>query len=549
MVSKTLDKDRRSPSSSSLPPLSSSPPSMSPSPTATVVLDPPLDSKDNGADPGGLGNAGDLEDETFGAEGREKRGVGGQLDEKWDFEQHSACPYNLSLVRRWSLLFLIASTALVSTLTASMPVPSLSPMGVELGVTNPELLTTSFSIFMLGVGAGPFVFSPLSEIYGRKPMYTSTMAVFTTLNVGCALAPNFPAIFILRFLSGVFSSTGPGGVGVATVADLFPISQRGRALSLYGLTPMLGPPLGSLFGSFIDPELGWRWIYWVLAILAGANAVALQIFLQETYHPVLEARIRNPTPKLSLTESLRHVWATRGAVTSKLSVALKRPPTMLFTDGVLAVSCIYYAFIYANLFLFLVSIPILYRGDKARPPLFNYGYSEEISGLAYIGLCVGLTTGTLTTGYYADGMYSWMKARYGGGVGRPEFRLALTQIGMVIFPCGLLMYGLAAEFESPWIVPQIGMVLLGFGEIMAFSTIQGFLVDQYQPFGASAISAAVACRSVASCVLPICGPLMFSSLGYAGAVGLLAGLGVLVIGGPVGMIWYKRRERRRAGFE
>lgn len=123
----------------------------------------------------------------------------------------------------------------------------------------------------------------------------------------------------------------------------------------------------------------------MLAILAGANAVALQIFLQETYHPVrsplslsvslfslrcfpltsprvsshlqvLEARIRNPTPKLSLTESLRHVWATRGAVTSKLSVALKRPPTMLFTDGVLAVSCIYYAFIYANLFLFLVSV-------------------------------------------------------------------------------------------------------------------------------------------------------------------------------------------------
>jgi len=42
---------------------------------------------------------------------------------------------------------------------------------------------------------------------------------------------------------------------------------------------------------------------------------------------------------------------------------------------------------------------------------------------------------------------------------------------------------------------------------------------------------------------------MFSSLGYAGAVGLLSGLGVTVIAGPVSMIWYKRRERRRAGFE
>lgn len=71
---------------------------------------------------------------------------------------------------------------------------------------------------------------------------------------------------------------------------------------------MLGPPLGSLIGSFIDPSLGWRWIvrllisqsvhiltnwpwvyfrqYWVLAILAGLNTLALQFFLQETYHPV-----------------------------------------------------------------------------------------------------------------------------------------------------------------------------------------------------------------------------------------------------------------------
>jgi len=89
-------------------------------------------------------------------------------------------------------------------------------MGLELGVTDSELLTTSFSIFMLGVGvssisfppssrvdlqltfrsfsgpplqAGPFVFSPLSEIYGRKPMYTSTMVIFTFINIGCALAP------------------------------------------------------------------------------------------------------------------------------------------------------------------------------------------------------------------------------------------------------------------------------------------------------------------------------------------------------------------------
>jgi len=86
------------------------------------------------------------------------------------------------------------------------------------------------------------------------------------------------------------------------------------------------------------------------------HLVALLTFDLHSLSQVLEARIRNPLPKTSFADSLRKVWATRQAVTSKLSVALKRPPTMLFTDGVLAVSCIYYAFIYANLFLFLVSV-------------------------------------------------------------------------------------------------------------------------------------------------------------------------------------------------
>lgn len=55
-----------------------------------------MDSKSDQDTIGGLENAGDLEEETFGAEqGREKRGVG-ELDEKWEFVEHPECPYNLS---------------------------------------------------------------------------------------------------------------------------------------------------------------------------------------------------------------------------------------------------------------------------------------------------------------------------------------------------------------------------------------------------------------------------------------------------------------------
>ena len=241
-------------SSSTFPPSLRSPPSTSPSPTATIVLDPPRNLQDSHARTFVHEFEEDLEERGVdgGGEGGGKKKLRvelAELETEWDFEQDPRCPYNLTkgelrstlslyksdgsrsrneeeaspsefssqteekrggdessrssrrcfcstysliywpyaylifTVRRWSLLFLIATTALVSfvhlvpflrvksspdsdlwpfsfafsTLTASMPVPSLTPMGLELGITNPELLTTSFSIFMLGVGVSRFL--------------------------------------------------------------------------------------------------------------------------------------------------------------------------------------------------------------------------------------------------------------------------------------------------------------------------------------------------------------------------------------------------------
>jgi len=228
----------------------------------------------------------------------------------------------------------------------------------------------------------------------------------------------------------LLARSGPGGVGVATVADLFPISERGRALSLceFTVTSFFAPLNPDVLHSFASRfqmgslpcwDLHWDLSSEALSILISdgvGSCVRLSVsrlcssnlFSNASFFPpvlvpgscdisrsqhyrpsgfpprdlssrsfdffvplkllgslnfflhilsqVLEARIRNPSTKTSYAANLREVWATRGAVGSKLSVALKRPPTMLFTDGVLAVSCIYYAFIYANLFIFLVSV-------------------------------------------------------------------------------------------------------------------------------------------------------------------------------------------------
>ena len=100
----------------------------------------------------------------------------------------------------------------------------------DLDVSN-ELITAGISLFVLGFATGPLFWAPLSEIYGRQLVFTVTFGAFTAFNAGCAGSNNVATLLVLRFFAGAFGSsplTNGGGV----VADIFPASQRGLAISV-----------------------------------------------------------------------------------------------------------------------------------------------------------------------------------------------------------------------------------------------------------------------------------------------------------------------------
>jgi MFS family permease len=83
----------------------------------------------------------------------------------------------------------------------------------------------------------------MSELYGRQVLFIGTYAALTAFNAGAAGAPNIQSLLILRFFAGAFGSsplTNAGGV----IADMFPASQRGLAMSVFAAAPFLGPTLG-----------------------------------------------------------------------------------------------------------------------------------------------------------------------------------------------------------------------------------------------------------------------------------------------------------------
>lgn len=61
-------------------------------------------------------------------------------------------------------------------------------------------------------------------------------------------------------------------VGGGTIADLYQPSERGKAMALFGLGPLLGLVSGPVIGGFVTEYLGWRWTFWLILILANGKA-------------------------------------------------------------------------------------------------------------------------------------------------------------------------------------------------------------------------------------------------------------------------------------
>jgi DHA2 family multidrug resistance protein len=113
----------------------------------------------------------------------------------------------------------------------------------------------------------------LSDVFGRKRYYMTSVAIFTGASLCCGLAPSLGFLIVARLVQGI----GGGGLQPVTQAmliDTFPPEQRGRAMAVYGLTVILAPMIGPLLGGYITDQFSWHWIF-LINVPVGVLALTL----------------------------------------------------------------------------------------------------------------------------------------------------------------------------------------------------------------------------------------------------------------------------------
>ncbi|KAF8583941.1 MFS general substrate transporter [Ramaria rubella] len=482
---------------------------------------------------------------------------------QWDSVTDPDNPKNWPMSKRVINAIIIASVGLLSSFASSILVPAVPDVMRQFGVANHLLGTLTTSVYVLGLGFGPFLLAPLSELYGRWIVYATTLAVFTFLQMGCALSRSMTGLVVLRFFAGLTGGMAPS-LGQASMSDLWDVHNRGRWAAVLTLGPMLGPPVGNLIASLILQRKHWPLIFWILMIFSGALLLLTLFVLQETYEPVI-LRKRQQKRRLALETSMAQrpcfeknkEYLMQVPMSEKDAEALPdptrvfgraitRPMRFLATSPILGIFGFFLAYTYGMLYLLLTSLPLLFGEAQSRPELFNYGFDSIGTGLSYLGLIIGFFLGCIAQVYSQTRIWNLLTKR--NGEGRPEYRLLPMTAGMLFFPISLFWYGWSASRRDIWIVPEIATGIFGFGMFITFQSIPVYLMEAFIPYSASALAAATLMRAITGAVFPLFGQQLFVRLGYGKGGTLLAVLALPAI--PLPWLLYKKGRylRQRWAF-
>lgn len=143
--------------------------------------------------------------------------------------------------------------------------------------------TLTLSLATLSLGVALLVVGPLSDVIGRTRLIHLSMLLSVACAIGCALAPTWSSLLVMRCLMGV-ALAGLPAVATAYLREELHVSTHARAAGLYIGGTALGGMAGRLVTGYTAELAGWRWSLGAAALLAFACAVVVRRLLPDSQH-------------------------------------------------------------------------------------------------------------------------------------------------------------------------------------------------------------------------------------------------------------------------
>lgn len=406
----------------------------------------------------------------------------------------------------------------------------------EFGIQREVALLTT-TLYIIGIAFGPMVFAPLSEVYGRKLGVLIPFLISAIFTFAAASTYDVAGMMICRFFAGFFAGApivSAGGV----LADIWEPAQRGTFFALYACFvatgPAFGPTISSLLMHSEDKDSAWRIPQYFSGLLSCTLFMLSQFISEETYEPLLLAKMAKQM-RINTNNWSIHAKHDEWTLTwdELVKVHFIRPFRMLVTPIVFVIA-LFASYVYGIFYLIITTMPEAFTISRGW-----YGTVATLPNISLFGgVLVGCSFQMLATKRYARLLEA------NNGVALPEERFSLMIFTAWMMPAGIFIFGWTSSSDIHWIVPCIGIWLIGTGFITIFQGSLNYLVDAHTRYSASVIAANTFLRSVFAASFPLFSKQLFNNLGVhwgSSLIGFIA-LGML----PIPYLFYKYGSRIRA---
>ncbi len=189
----------------------------------------------------------------------------------------------------WSGVFAMALCVFALIASEFMPVSLLTPIAVDLGVSEGAAgqgiaISGAFAVL------ASLSIATVAGAINRKTLLLLLTALMAVSSAVVALSPNYWVYLIGRALIGVVVG-GFWSLSAATAMRLVPAAQVPRALAIFNGGNALATVIAAPLGSYLGAVVGWRGAFFCLVPVAMAALI-----WQWTSLPALKSEPRAPAP-------------------------------------------------------------------------------------------------------------------------------------------------------------------------------------------------------------------------------------------------------------
>lgn len=211
--------------------------------------------------------------------------------------------------------------ALVTTLMATSAIaidlmlPAFPDIRTEYGMSSDSSqVGWIVTAFFLGLAVGPWLYGPLSDRYGRRPLLFSGLVLYVAAAGAALVAPSFGWVVAARFVWGL-GAAAPRSLSMAMIRDRYEGDAMARLMSMIMAVFLLIPIVAPSVGALLNMVLPWRVVF-VLPACVAVGLMAWSRRLPET----LALDRRRPFTLASVGDAARQVVTHRQTVCFTLAV-------------------------------------------------------------------------------------------------------------------------------------------------------------------------------------------------------------------------------------